>query len=79
MNDYDLKKIKNIEDKLVCIENKVDYIIMKLDNNIIKSCNNMDKHIGFIEKVYDIVKYPLFFIINKINVLSTFEKKNIEL
>ena len=78
MNTYDLK-IKNIENKLVSIENKLNYIIDKIDNNVIRSCNNMDNHIGFIEKVYNIVKYPLYFIVNKINLLAGLEKKNIEL
>tara|TARA_B100000401_G_scaffold298995_1_gene205218 strand:+ start:2297 stop:2533 length:237 start_codon:yes stop_codon:yes gene_type:complete len=78
MNDYDLK-IKDIENRLVSIESKLDYVIDKIDNNVIKSCNNMNNHIGFIEKVYNVVKYPLFFIVNKINLLSSFEKKNIHL
>ena len=78
MNDYDLK-MKNIEDRLVSIESKLDYLINKIDNTVIKSCNNMDNHIGFIEKVYNVVKYPLFFLVNKINSLSSFQKKNIDL
>ena len=78
MNNYDLR-IKNIENKLVSIENKLNYIIDKIDNNVIRSCNNMDNHIGFIEKVYNIVKYPLYFIVKKINLLGGLEKKNIEL
>ena len=54
-----LKKLEEIEIRLHSIEN----IVVQLRS----STNNMDRHITFVEKVYDVVKYPLFFILDRIN------------
>ena len=75
IDNIDNTRLLNIENKLISIENKLDYIINKIDSKVVKSCDNIDRHITFIEKVYDIVKYPLFFIINKINMISNIKKK----
>ena len=69
--DYNINKIDGIQNKIDGIENKIDYILECINNKISKSCTKMDNHITFIEKVYDIIKYPLFFIVDKINLLST--------
>ena len=69
MNEYE-ERLINLEKKIDIIENKLDYVINRLDNKVVKSCDNMNKHISFIENVYEIVKYPLFFVINKINLLT---------
>ena len=53
-----LTKLQDIEDRMQSIENIL--------GNINTSTNNMDRHITFVEHVYDIVKYPLFFILDRI-------------
>ena len=57
MNDI-MKKLEEIENRMQTIE--------KMLGNINTSTANMDRHITFVERVYDVVKYPLFFILDRI-------------
>lgn len=75
------KKINNLENKIDNLEKKLDNLETKLDkiydlitNNIVNSCNKMNNHINFIENVYETIKMPMFFIVNKIKYLSEFKK-----
>ena len=58
------------------IEQKLDIIISKLENietklNIVEqSCNGMDSHIGFINNVYNTVRSPVDFILERISYLQ---------
>ena len=58
--------------KLNDIENKLNVISSKLDKleNIKENTDKMEKHITFIHSVYDRVKTPLYWVCDKINVLS---------
>jgi hypothetical protein len=53
-----LDKLDNIEERLEKIEKEVNYIK--------DSSDNMNEHISFVETVYDTVKSPFYFIMNKI-------------
>lgn len=53
-----LDKLDNIEERLEKLEKEVSYIK--------DSSNNMNEHISFVENVYDTVKSPFYFIMNKI-------------
>ena len=75
------QKIDNLEKKIDSLEKKMDKLDSKLDtiydlisNNIVNSCNKMNNHINFIENVYETIKMPMFFIVNKIKYLSEFKK-----
>lgn len=57
--------IKLVEKHNYEIEIKIDTFTNNL-GDINKSCNNMDKHINFVEKTYDNLKYPLNIFKNKI-------------
>lgn len=62
-----MDKKKDILKKLEMIETKVDMIYDLLSNDIKPDCNKMGNHIDFVEQVYDYVKYPLFYICNRIS------------
>lgn len=63
MND----KIDELEKKIYDIEKKIDKILLILESDISPNCSRMDKHISFIESVYNNVKSPMDYICNSIN------------
>lgn len=73
MLSFDEIKIMNIlneiSEKLTYITEHLEYIENDL-KDIKKSSNNMDDHISFVENVYDTVKYPFYYIINKIKPIN---------
>ena len=62
-----LEKLNKIEGKLEIIQNDI--------NDIKKSSNNMDTHISFIETVYENVKNPFYYIMNKIKPINVIDYK----
>lgn len=71
------KEIEDIKNRLSNIENKLDKILLTLDSNLIENCNKMGDHIEFVENVYDTVKKPLDFVLDKINTISNIEYKQL--
>lgn len=73
-----------IMNMLTEISNKLNYITEHLNyiENDIKdikhSSNNMNEHISFVETVYDTVKIPFYYIINKITPISNLPSKKIK-
>jgi|LakMenE09Jun09ns_1017247.scaffolds.fasta_scaffold00104_4 hypothetical protein len=63
-----LDKINDIENRLQTIEGKLQFI---KDSGI-----RMNNHISFVESIYNTVKYPFFYIMNKIQPINT---KDIEM
>jgi hypothetical protein len=70
--------MENIEKRLNILEKKLDLIINILNNDVKENCEKMGGHINFVEKVYDNVKNPLYYICNKINYITNGEKKELE-
>jgi uncharacterized protein YaaN involved in tellurite resistance len=66
MNDIDSKLIE-IEHKVHGIEKKLDRIIELLE----KDCKKMVDHIDFVETVYDSVKMPFYYVMDKVSLLSS--------
>ena len=64
---------ENILEKIVSLKNRSEQIEQKL-NKILelleKDCKKMTDHIDFIENVYDNVKSPFYYLMNKVNSLS---------
>jgi hypothetical protein len=56
-----------IEERLSNLEYKIEKIYEILQNKIEPQCNNMDNHISFIENVYSSWRYPISWILSKIN------------
>ncbi len=63
--------ILEINNKITNLEKKLETIEQKLDK-LIKISNKMDDHIDFIEHSYSIIRGPLNYIKNKINLLNGF-------
>jgi len=55
--------VKTLDAKLQLVNDKLDKILGLLETD----CKKMTDHIDFIEQVYDNVKNPLNFIMNKVN------------
>jgi len=55
---------------IIELNNKLDRIENLLNNEILNNCNKMSNHIDFIERIYEYIKYPLFYISDKIKYLS---------
>jgi hypothetical protein len=68
-NDKDaiLIEFRKLHEKISFLESKID-----------KSSEILYDHINFIHKVFDIVKTPLFFIMNKVNIIFLSNDKNNE-
>lgn len=55
-----LDKLKEIENRITNIETEIIYIK--------SSTQNMDNHISFVEKVYDSIKMPFHYIMDKVSI-----------
>lgn len=49
-----------------------------LQNDILKNCNKMSNHIDFIERIYDYIKFPLFYISEKMRFVTSKQRIPIE-
>ena len=63
------EEISNIKEELNAINKKLDKILEVLKTD----CKKMADHIDFIEEVYDKVKSPFHFIMNRFSGLYTIE------
>lgn len=71
ISESDIGFIKNeilkLENQFKIFETKIDKILELLE----KDCKKMTDHIDFIENVYDNVKSPFYYLMDKVNLLST--------
>jgi len=65
--DEIIQKITELEKRCERMETKMDKILEILE----KDCKKMTDHIDFIENVYDNVKSPFYYLMDKVNILST--------
>ena len=87
-NDSTFQNIQNIQNKLDSLETQMNRIENKLDkllkdfeilNDLEPQCKKMSEHIDFVENVYDAVKSPMYYFLDKINQIKniTNKKENI--
>ena len=62
-----------LKNKILELEKKIDKILELLE----KDCKKMNDHIDFIENVYDNVKMPFYYVMDKVNYLVSSDNKNI--
>jgi uncharacterized protein YaaN involved in tellurite resistance len=63
----------NLINKMIELENRCERIEQKMDkilDLLEKDCKKMTDHIDFIENVYDNVKSPFYYLMDKVNLLS---------
>lgn len=65
MNDIDAKLVE-VELRVQRIEQKLDRIIELLE----RDCKKMVDHIDFVETVYDNVKMPFYYVMDKVSLLA---------
>jgi chromosome segregation ATPase len=73
MNQDIHEKIIQIENKMDKLETNMNRLDSKLDKILEileKDCKKMTDHIDFIENVYDNVKSPFYYLMDKVNLLS---------
>ena len=84
-----ITKLESIESKIINLEKTVERIESKLDrllnefkiiHTLEPQCRKMSEHIDFVENVYDKVKKPMHYVLNKIsqirNITDTNTDKN---
>lgn len=62
-----ITRLNAIETRMINLEKDIEYLKNGTDN--------MNEHISFIETVYDTVKNPFYFIMNKIRPIETIPEK----
>jgi uncharacterized protein YaaN involved in tellurite resistance len=77
ISESDIGFIKNeilkLENQFKTFETKIDKILELLE----KDCKKMSDHIDFVENVYDNVKMPFYYVMDKVNYLIYSQNKNI--
>jgi uncharacterized protein YaaN involved in tellurite resistance len=77
ISESDIGFIKNeilkLENQFKTFETKIDKILELLE----KDCKKMSDHIDFVENVYDNVKMPFYYVMDKVNNLIYSQNKNI--
>ena len=66
-------RFSRVENQLNKLENEIEVRFSGVENElgIIKKSNeNMNEHISFVDNVYETIKNPFYYIINKINPIS---------
>lgn len=56
---------------VVELNEKLDRIERLLNNEILNNCNKMSNHIDFIERIYEYIKYPLFYISERMKFITS--------
>ena len=68
-----INKIDKLETNINALESNINRLETKLDKILElleKDCKKMTDHIDFIENVYDNVKSPFYYLIDKVNSLA---------
>ena len=66
-------KMLDLENQFKIIDKKMDKILEILE----KDCKKMSDHIDFVENVYDNVKMPFYYVMDKVNYLVTNDIKKL--
>ena len=66
------------ENEIKELNHRLDRIEKMLSNDILHDCKKMSHHIDFVERIYEYIKFPLFYITNKFRYLSSKETIPIE-
>jgi len=69
-----IQKIIELEKRCERMETKMDKILELLE----KDCKKMTDHIDFIENVYDNVKSPFYYLMDKVNSVSLLSNRMLE-
>ena len=65
--DFLKNKMLDLENQFKIMDKKMDKILEILE----KDCKKMSDHIDFVENVYDNVKMPFYYVMDKVNYMVT--------
>jgi len=71
--DFLKNKMLDLENQFKIMGNKIDKILELLE----KDCKKMSDHIDFVETVYDNVKMPFYYVMDKVNYLVSNDNNKI--
>jgi hypothetical protein len=71
--DFLKNKMLDLENQFKIMDKKMDKILEILE----KDCKKMSDHIDFVENVYDNVKMPFYYVMDKVNYLVTNDNKKL--
>jgi len=71
--DFLKNKMLDLENQFKIMDKKMDKILEILE----KDCKKMSDHIDFVENVYDNVKMPFYYVMDKVNYMVTNDNKKI--
>jgi hypothetical protein len=71
--DFLKNKILDLENQFKIMDNKMDKILELLE----KDCKKMSDHIDFVENVYDNVKMPFYYVMDKVKCLGSIDNKKL--
>ena len=69
--DFLKNKMLDLENQFKIMDKKMDKILEILE----KDCKKMSDHIDFVENVYDNVKMPFYYVMDKVNCLVSSDNK----
>lgn len=59
-------RVSDIDDRVSMVEEKIDKILEILAG-IDQNCDKMSNHINFVESIYEQIKRPFHFVMNRVN------------
>ena len=63
---------------VAALNDRLDRIEKLLQTEVVSKCNKMSNHIDFVERIYDYVKAPLFYISERMRSLTSTQRIPIE-
>jgi hypothetical protein len=71
--DFLKNKMLDLESQFKIMDKKMDKILEILE----KDCKKMSDHIDFVENVYDNVKMPFYYVMDKVKCLGSIDNKKL--
>jgi len=71
--DFLKNKMLDLESQFKIMDTKMDKILEILE----KDCKKMSDHIDFVENVYDNVKMPFYYVMDKVKCLGSIDNKKL--
>jgi predicted RNase H-like nuclease (RuvC/YqgF family) len=78
LEEYVEELTEKLEETKLTINEKLDKILNLLNGNVKTNCQKMSQHIDFVDNVYNTVKNPLGFLVEKMNIFIGDNMYNLE-
>jgi len=78
LEEYVEELTEKLEETKLTINEKLDKILNLLNGDVKTNCQKMSQHIDFVDNVYNTVKNPLGFLVEKMNIFIDDNMYNLE-